>query len=82
MEKLADEINAIEKAHEQNFDFEELMYSGKTADEVQTEYTGRIKTLTEENTTVKEEMEEILQAIKFYSDNNEELDKVSKKIKI
>lgn len=77
MEKLIEEINQIENNYRDNSLVEGLFKCGKTLQEITEEQQRKIEELSQKNTKVKSDMDEILQLIKFYSDHNEVLDKVS-----
>lgn len=77
MEKLIEEINEIEKNHKKNSLLRRFSKCKKSFKQITEEQKKKGKELRETNDKVKSEMDQILQLIKFYSDHNEVLDKVS-----
>lgn len=79
MDTLAEELNEIDLTFEQSTFLEEISMSSKPLTEVKAELKQKTEKLENENLKIKQEMDNILQTIKFYSDQNKLLDKVSKK---
>ena len=79
MDTLAEELNEIDLTFEQSTFLEEFSMSSKPLTEVKAELNQKTEKLENENLKIKQEMDNILQTIKFYSDQNKLLDKVSKK---